>query len=400
MRIWKSLSALFLILCLMPMQIADVYAASGQKPSRERRISDVLSQMSPEEKIGQLFMVAPDGDVDQLISKYKVGGIVLFSRHIQSLQQSMNLIEQVRVSSGTIPPLVAVDQEGGRVTRIKFATPVPPARVLARLDAESIRRIGLMMGEELAALGFNVNFAPVLDVNTNPANPVIGDRSFGSDPATVSQLGLAYIDGLHAAGVAACVKHFPGHGDTRMDSHHMLPVVNRNAALLDSVELLPFREAVRSGVDMIMTAHVNYPALDPAPDLPATLSQPIVTDLLRGKLGYSGIIITDAMNMKAVTNHLPAGPAALAAFQAGVDIILMPDNLEEAYSAVLNAVQNDEVTQSRLDASVRRILDLKFALAENSSADEPLGARLQKASAIVGSPQHRALMNGLLLETR
>jgi len=384
----------------MPVQTAAVYAASDQKPSRERRISAVLSRMSPEEKIGQLFMVAPDGDVDQLISNYKVGGIILFSRHIQNLQQSMNLIEQARVSSGTIPPLVAVDQEGGRVARISFATPVPTARELARLDAESIRRIGLMMGEELAAIGFNVNFAPVLDVNTDPANPVIGDRSFGSDPAKVSQLGLAYISGLQAAGVAACAKHFPGHGDTHKDSHHMLPVVTRNSDLLDSVELLPFREAVRSGVDMVMIAHVNYPALDPTPNLPATLSQPIVTNLLRDRLGYGGVIITDAMNMKAVTNQLSAGPAALAAFQAGVDIILMPDSLDEAYSAVLTAVQNGKVTQTRLDESVRRILDLKFALAENLSTDEPLGARLQKASAIVGSPRHRALINGLLQEAR
>ena len=401
MHAWKTaiISALTFSLMAMQVMAAPLPASNTLSQtglSRNDRIEAVLSKMSLEEKIGQIFLVAPDSNLEQLLQTYHVGGAILFARHSQGLQQTMELIEQVRLFSGAIPPFVAVDQEGGRVARLDFTTQVPSARDLSNLDENSLRHIGRILGNELAALGFNINFAPVLDVNTDPENPVIGDRSYGSDPATVSLLGQAYIAGLQEAGIAGCAKHFPGHGDTRSDSHLLLPVVTQNLERLESVELTPFRAAIKSGIELVMIAHVYYPALDPAPEKPATFSKRIVTGLLRETLGYSGLIITDAMNMKAITDSLSAGPAALAAFHAGVDIILMPENLDEAYTSVLSSVRVGDIPLARLDSSVRRILNLKLKLTENSNRNESFSTRLSYAAATVGSPQHRALMNKLL----
>ena len=343
-------------------------------------------------------MVAPDGNIEELIRNYHVGGIVLFDRHAPSLRQTMELIEQARQASGNIPPLIAVDQEGGRVARLKFATPIPSAAILASFGPQTMEEIAQLMGEELAVLGFNVNFAPVMDVHTDPANPVIGDRSFGSDPMTVSALGSAYITGLHKAGIAGTAKHFPGHGDTRSDSHYQLPIVNQPRERLETVELVPFRAAIAADVDMIMSAHVHYPALDPEAGLPATLSRTILTGLLREGLGYTGIIVTDAMNMKAIADTLPAGPAALTAFLAGADIILMPDDFVAAYEAILAAVRSGRISPARLDASLHRILTLKSTLMENKNREESFAVRLRYAETIVGSRANAARLEALLYQ--
>lgn len=391
-------------MCLLLLNLSTPLAAAGL-PTRQLtslgsercdRVTARLNNMTLTEKIGQLFIVAPDMAVDELFRSYPIGGVVLFDRHAPDLRQTMELIEAVRLASGAIPPFVAVDQEGGRVARLKFATQVPPARTLASLDSPTLRKIGGLVGEELAALGFNVNFAPVMDVNTDPANPVIGDRAFGDDPASVATKGTAYIAGLRDAGIAGTAKHFPGHGDTRSDSHYQLPVVSQPKERLQTTELAPFRAAIAAGVDLIMTAHVYYPALEPETGQPATLSHAILTGLLRETEGYDRVIITDAMNMKAVTDYLPAGPAAVTAFQAGADIILMPDDLKAAYGALLEAVQRGDIPVSRLNESVTRILTLKCKLMENKNREEPFPSRLSYAESLVGSRAHAAKLQTLL----
>lgn len=385
------LLALLIFFCTTPAPTA--YALGVL---RADRVSDILARMSLEEKIGQLFIIAPDDPLEEQIRTFHAGGFVLFDRHASSLQQAMELIEQIRQLSSPIPPLIAVDQEGGRVARLNFTTSIPSARTLSSHDAQTVKKAGRLLGEELAALGFNVNFAPVMDVNTDPANPVIGDRAYGAVPSLVSSLGSAYIEGLHEANIAATAKHFPGHGDTCEDSHYQLPIVNQTRERLDNVELAPFRAAIAAGVDLMMTAHVHYPTLDPEPGQPATLSRAILTELLRNHLGFNGVIITDAMNMKAITNTLPPGAAAVKAFLAGVDIILMPEDLQSAHGALLAAVRSGQIPMARLDGSVRRVLNLKFKLMDNLNREEPFQARLQYAKATVGSSEHAVKMTELI----
>ncbi|MHC1758370.1 MAG: beta-N-acetylhexosaminidase [Negativicutes bacterium] len=360
-------------------------------------LEDRIRRMTLEEKIGQLFIISADGDLENLIQNYHVGGIVLFTRHAPNISQTMQLIEKVRRASA-LPLFIAVDQEGGPVSRLSFATTMPAARNLGMISDSSMQKMGLLVGRELQSLGFNMNFAPVLDVDTCEENPVIGKRSFSRDPYTVARLGSAYIRGLHSAGIAAVGKHFPGHGDTRTDSHFELPVVFQSEERLQTLELLPFRAAIASGVDAIMMAHVSYPALDPTPNWPASLSRAIITETLRSELEYAGIVITDAMNMKAITDLKTSGLAAKAAFQAGADIILMPAHFPVAYHMLLTSVQNGEISVSRLDASVRRILSLKIRLPDHQSI--PFDKRLDHALKTVGSPAHRLWLERLMNERK
>ena len=386
-----------IIVCLLifidTLLVAAAPAASSIGDQKLRAgVTDQIQRMSLEEKIGQLFIVAPDGEIDDLRQNYHVGGFVLFDRHTPDLRQTMELIEKLRPLSGEPAPLIAVDQEGGRVARLKFATPLPPARRLGDLSPTAVNAVAKILGTELAALGFNVNFAPVFDVDSNPANPVIGDRAFAAEPNKVSALGVAYINGLHAAGIAATAKHFPGHGDTRSDSHYQLPVVDQPRDRLYQVELAPFLAAVAADVDLIMTAHVHYPALDCEPGRPATLSAPILTGLLREQMGYEGIIITDAMNMGAITDSFSAGPAAVSAFQAGADLILMPENLADAYESMLSAVANGKISPARLNESLQRILLLKARLSNPVRHGSSFANRLHQAESTVGSAAHAAEM--------
>ena len=232
----------------------------------------------------------------------------------------------------------------------------------------------------------------MVDVATRSENPVIGDRAFSSDTVKVAIQGAAFINGLQSAGISATAKHFPGHGDTRTDSHLTLPVVDHSRDRLERVELLPFQAAVNANVDVVMIGHLHLPALDPSPDLPATLSRPIVSGLLREQLGYEGIIISDAMNMRAVTDGFSSGQAAVMAFKAGVDIILMPAEFFAAYNAMLVAVQTGEISQSRLDESLRRILSLKQRILARQAAQEQ-STLLNEA---IGSPSHRVWLEKLL----
>ena len=363
------------------------------QPQLSDRIALIMNGMSLEEKVAQLFIIAADDGA--MNTPLPVGGFILFSRHTQNRQDTLALTQRLRDASPHLPPFIAVDQEGGRVTRLAFVSQLPAARQLAFLRPQTVAKIGRLLGQELFSLGFNLNFAPVMDVATRSDNPVIGDRSFSPDPIVVAKLGAALVDGLQSAGVSATAKHFPGHGDTRTDSHLTLPIVDHALNRLNHVELLPFHAAVHSKVDLIMVGHLHFPALDPTPNLPATLSYPIITELLRQQIGYDGLIITDAMNMRAVTDGFSSGQAAVLAFKAGIDIILMPADFSQAYSALLNAVKTDEISVSRLDESLIRILAVKqriLARQKNSQLQDKPALQLES----VGSPSHRLWLEKLL----
>lgn len=301
--------------------------------------------------------------VAALAARGALAGVVLFARNIASAAQLRALVAEVvaafAASPDAAPPLIAVDQEGGPVQRLKpplipEVAVVPPMREAAAvLDPTAMRALGTVMGDDLRAFGFNVDFAPVLDVDTNPANPIIGARAFGATPDAVIRHGLAFADGLAAAGVLACAKHFPGHGDTHLDSHTHSPRVTHDRARLDAIELAPFRAAVAHDIPMIMTAHVVYDALDPAAI--ATTSVPIVRGLLRDAWGYDGLVITDDLDMAAATAPFADAQALAAALDAAdVDLALVCRDLDRAEALAAHLAPRPD-TDRRLAAARARL---------------------------------------------
>ena len=341
----------------------------------------MITEMTIEEKVGQLIMVGFEGTeaneaIETHIRQRFVGGVVLFSRNIQSPKQTAELTNQLQqLASATahqIPLFIGIDQEGGWVIRLREgATVLPGNMALGATDStELAERAGEITAIELAAVGVNLNFAPVMDVNNNPQNPVIDRRSFGESAELVSRLGVAYIHGLQRNGVLATAKHFPGHGDTTVDSHFDLPTVNHDRERIHALELQPFRAAIDADVAAIMTAHIVYPAFDA--DRPATLSLSILTDLLRKELGFDGLLITDDMEMKAIDEHYRSGEAAVMAVEAGADIVMVlwsPTKQLEVFNALLSAVKSGRISQARLDQSVERILKSKEGAFNRRFAD-------------------------------
>jgi len=318
---------------------------------------------------------APSAALERLIAEDHIGGVVLFHKNVTSAYQVAQLtagIQGIAQAAGAPPLWVAIDHEGGVVNRFLGAatsggprvTPLPGAMALgAAAEPNLARDAGRVAGRELRALGIHVNFAPVMDVNNNPANPVIGTRAFGESPALVEAMGLAYIEGLQDAGVAATAKHCPGHGDVTVDSHVDLPRVGHEAARLEAVELPPFAAAARAGVAAMMPAHIVYPALDPS-GAPATMSRPMLTGLLRNRWGYPGLVVSDSMSMRAIVDHYGVGGAAVAAVQAGCDILLAlgPEVLQqEIIEHLAVAIESGEIpgarvaqARARIDAAARR----------------------------------------------
>jgi len=324
--------------------------------------------MTLPQKIGQMLLFGWQTDIQAaaLIDDLHVGGVVLMGRNIQPPEQMKQTIAglQSGAKANGLPPLfVAVDQEGGRVQRL--GPPHYPKRATAReigqSSPEAARTAAQEIGAELRELGFNWDFAPVLDVDSNPRNPVIGDRSFGSGPEQVAARGTAAVRGFQEdAGILACGKHFPGHGDTDTDSHFALPRISHDLAHLEAVELVPFRAAIEAGLAAVMTSHILFPALDPI--LPATLSPAILTGLLREKLGFEGLIITDDLEMKGVADTWGAAEAAVLAVEAGADILLCCHEWQTQkaiQAALLAAVEAGRVTEERFDFSLARIAAAK-----------------------------------------
>jgi beta-N-acetylhexosaminidase len=294
------------------------------------------------------------------LAKYRFGGVCLFGKNVQDRAQLAELIGEIREELGP-EAWVSIDQEGGAVLRTTDLPDPPSAMALGAVgDAGLAEQVGSAIARGLIGLGINWNYAPVLDVNINPHNPVIGDRSFGSDPKKVAELGLAFARGLERYGVAATAKHFPGHGDTAVDSHLGLPRVDKSLEELEATELYPFHRAVEQGIASIMTAHILYPALDQ--ENPATLSRKILTGLLRGEWGYSGVIVTDSMGMKAMADNYSPADAAVRSVRAGADVVLALGRREAQIAqveAIAAAVESGQISQARLGASLERIEELK-----------------------------------------
>jgi beta-N-acetylhexosaminidase len=383
-------------LCLLiALLIGTIYSQTFALTDPE--IDTMIAEMTIEEKVGQLIMVGFEGTqaneaIETHIRERFVGGVVLFSRNIQSPQQTAELTNELqRLAEATarqIPLFIGIDQEGGWVIRLKEgATVLPGNMALGATDStELAERAGEITAVELAAVGVNLNFAPVMDVNNNPDNPVIGRRSFGESPELVSRLGISYIRGLQRNGVLATVKHFPGHGDTTVDSHFELPTVNHDLERIHALELQPFRAAIDADVAAIMTAHIIYPAFDA--DRPATLSPTILTDLLRKELGFDGLLITDDMEMKAIDDRYRSGEAAVMAVEAGADIVMVlwtPAKQIEVFDALLSAIKSGRISQARLDQSVERILKSKKAAFDRRFVD------VEAVETAVGGKAHQQL---------
>lgn len=332
-------------------------------------IDEMIDQMTLAEKIGQLLVIGVDGTVfsdemDNLIRNYHVGGVIVMGKNISATAEILQLINDSKQANepNKIPLFMSVDEEGGRVSRLPAGIPKLPAsaRIGKQNDEAISYRAGSYLAEVLQEFGYNMNFAPVLDINNNPKNPVIGDRSLGADPELVARLGAATMRGMSDNGIISVVKHFPGHGDTVVDSHKALPKVETTLERLRNVELVPFQRAIDEGADAVMVAHILFPALDP--DYPSSMSKAIITDLLRNDMQFDGVVITDDLTMGAIANDYTIPEAAVQSFIAGSDLLLIVngyDNQINTVNALVKAIEAGEITEERLNESVRRILTLK-----------------------------------------
>ena len=413
-----------------------VTAASPTETTTETaspQVEKLLEDMPLKQKVTQMIM--PDfrkwqeagqespqdltkvnAEVAEAIDKYDFGGVILFAENVKETKQTLALTQDMqkaaienKANNGKIPLLLAIDQEGGIVYRLGTGTALPGNMAIgATNDPKLAKEAGQIIGRELSALGLNVDFAPVLDTNNNPQNPVIGLRSFSSDPNRVAYLGIPMMKGIQDYNVAVAAKHFPGHGDTAVDSHTGLPLVDKSLTELEKLELLPFKKAMDAGVDLLMTAHIQYPQIEKDQVVsketgekiyvPATLSDDILTGLVRKKYGYKGVIVSDAMGMDAIAKNFGEVEAVKMAIKAGVDLVLMPTTLrsktdlskiDTIVNAVVDAVQTGDISEERLNESVRRILTLKEkrgVLNFDPSARTP-----EKAEEAVGSTLNRDL---------
>ena len=361
-----------------------------------------LGEMSLEQKVGQLIVPATSTDftnlssekfqrIEQDIVRYQVGGYHTFRGEVLSAALLIHRMQAL----AAVPLLITADLEGGAGLIFRGGTRFPKAMALgATFDPSKAYLVGQITALEARKIGVNVNFYPVVDVNNNPRNPIINIRSFGENPAQVSKMATAYIRGTQQNGILATAKHFPGHGDTSRDSHLELPTIKVSRERLNKVELPPFQAAIEAGIEAIMTAHLYLPALEQEAGLPATLSQRILTQLLRDELSFEGLIFTDAMTMRGITAHYSETEAALRAIQAGADIILHPPDVEKTFEGILEAVRQGQISQHRLNQSVRRVLEAKAKLglhhyseASFSDIDQDVGSldHRQEAQKIVES---------------
>ncbi|WP_262421907.1 glycoside hydrolase family 3 protein [Bacillus aquiflavi] len=394
----RFLGMLLILILVMSGPLSAVTSAAWDDPTRpgwkddqaaRGWIQSKIQHMSLEEKIGQLFMIHVYGktpedasyeetnvrqnrgakNFKEAIEKYHIGGVIYFNwtdnigtpLDAQQVNSLSNGLQKIAMDQRMpIPLLIATDQEGGVVARVTEPATVFPGNmaIAASRSTAYAEKSAEIMGAELKSLGINMDLAPVLDVNINPDNPVIGVRSFSESPELVADLGSAQVKGYQSQNLIVTAKHFPGHGDTNVDSHYGLPIINHDLKTLHEVDLKPFKAAIHNGIDAIMPGHIVVPALDDS-GLPATLSKPILTDLLRKELGFNGVIITDSLGMSGA-NVVPRERVPVEAFKAGADILLNPPDVELSYNAMLNAVQSGEISEKRVDESVFRILMLKF----------------------------------------
>ncbi|HEY8499812.1 MAG TPA: glycoside hydrolase family 3 protein [Clostridia bacterium] len=367
-------------------------------------VAELMDKMTVEEKIGQLFIVsyrydhegspleAVDEDTRESIKKYKPGGVILFAENVRTIPQTVTLIESLQELSRT-PLFIAVDEEGGIVSRITkspemHATKFPDnAKIGETGDPELAEAVARAISAEISSLGFNMNFAPVADINSNPDNTVIGRRAYGSDAGLVSKMVSAAVSGIQSEQLSAVLKHFPGHGDTIEDSHYGSASVSHSKERLFNTELLPFISGIEAGADCVMAAHILTPNIK-GENVPATLKHEILTGILRNELGFNGLIITDAMNMGAITRFYKSDEAAVKAIIAGADIVLMPEDLELAVTGVKEAVDSGKINVERLNESVMRILRTKQKRGILNGTGQT-----KNPENVLGCEEHRELAN-------
>ena len=393
----------------------------GLTNEQKQRVEDLLQKMTLEEKIGQMIMTdirfwnehpddpdSKDQGVEELndelreyITKNRFGGVILFGENCKENEQTIRFVNELHKANQdvtgktVIPLLIAADQEGGNVARLGQGTRWTGAMALtAAHDPTYAYETGKRIGEELAALNITTDFAPVLDVNSNPSNPVIGLRSFSDIPEVVKEYGMSYLKGLKSTGTIISLKHFPGHGDVATDSHTGFPILDKTYEELKETELKPYQEAVNNGADMIMTAHIQYPQIETNTYIsittgervyvPATMSKTILTDILRNDMGYEGIIVTDGLNMAAITDHFALHDVGAMAINAGVDLILIPvsvhstetvKQMEDFIADMAASVKSGEISEARVNESVRRLLTLK----EKHGLLDPVSTELSEA---------------------
>lgn len=349
-------------------------------------IEEELARMTLREKVGQLFYIRPESldpsieygssadlpeyhlqavneRMRETAAEYPVGGIVLFAHNIKDPEQLASFVKDIRALPGA--PLLCVDEEGGRVARLAnnpaFGLPKYESMAAFHNDGE-VKEAAFTIGSYLRRLGFDIDFAPVADVNTNPENIVIGNRAFSDDPKDAAKKVKAYVRGLRKAGVQSCLKHFPGHGDTQADTHFGYAVSGKSWEEMKACEMIPFRAGIRAGAPLVMTAHISAPAVTGS-EVPSTLSPVVLQEKLRGELGFKGVIITDAMEMGAITRQYEVTEACILALEAGVDVLLCVKDYPSCFKAVLSAVEEGRISEARLDESVRRILRLRRSIA-------------------------------------
>ena len=343
--------------------------------------------------VGRLAIVGFSGEgvpgpLRHLAAEFDLGGVIYFARNISEPKQVRDLSREVRELEREWPFWVSVDQEGGRVARLRRPfTEWPPAAALGRSGSEDLTgRFADALAAELRAVGIDLDYVPVLDIHTNPGNPVIGDRALGDEAETVARLGEVLIRRLQAMGVAASGKHFPGHGDTAVDSHEALPVVEHERPRLEAVEFVPFRRAIQAGVATVMTGHVVVPAIDP--DRPATLSPALVTNLLKGEWAFPGVVLSDDLGMKAVAATTPLPETAVSAIEAGCDMVLLcnstADEQAVAFEALIRAAESGRLSQARIDDAFARQSAAKIRLRQAAQRSAP-------ALECIGSLAHQAI---------
>lgn len=332
-------------------------------------IEEQIKEMSLEEKIGQMVMIGLEGytlddDSRKMVEDYYVSGFIIFSKNVEDSAQLLSLINSLKEtnSKNRIPLFISIDEEGGRVSRIpKEIKKLPTNRKIGQMNNKELSyKIGTILAEELNMFGFNMDFAPVLDINSNPKNPVIGDRAFGAEPDIVSNLGIQTMKGIQSGGVISVIKHFPGHGDTSVDSHVGLPTIGHDLERLKSYEFVPFKEAIDNGADAVMVAHILLSKIDS--DYPSSLSKTVITNILREDLGFDGVVVTDDMTMGAISENYEIGNAAIKSINAGSDIVLVAHGFENSIAvidSIKEAVENETISEERLDDSMYRILSLK-----------------------------------------
>ncbi len=394
------LIGVFLVWFLTPSdtntKLEDTGNPQGMPLSEEELLKQKVSQMNLDDKIGQLFMISVTNTkmTDALktkLSTLKPGGVILFKDNITTYADTSKLIQDMQAVSD-IPLLMGIDQEGGKVQRIKALSDaevltVPPMMTVGDTDnADLAYQVGKVLGEEIAAFGFNLDFAPVIDVYSNPNNTVIGNRSFGTTADRVIKMAFPVANGLKDSGVIPVYKHFPGHGDTEADSHYDLPVIKKTKEELNELELLPFKKAIEEKADVMMIAHLALPSIT-GDDTPSSVSKKVVNDWLREELGYDGVIITDAVNMKALSDRYSTKEIAVKAIDAGVDIVLMPDDLAEAKEGIKEAINDGTLTMEQVDKAVYRVLRLKsnYHLEDEKQLDK----------SVIGSEEHKKVIDSI-----